>query len=228
MAFADWQEKRTAFKTIDVRGLHGNFFPRLKKEAEALPVGSGLTIVQSFDPIPLYDVMQQLGYEFHTEKKEEHAFYVYFYRTEIKEADMNSPMRPTALTNFPIIDEDLGSIAVSFWDLTWNNKKRFLPYETRLLLSLANAVGAGRMRQATRELIKAYAQGTETAALDDVFELLAWNQGIGFFSSEIGPSTLFKAYAYIKQQEQKGKNRAEITVQLMEQFGEKHPDVRVS
>ncbi|MBR5108846.1 MAG: hypothetical protein IK099_01525, partial [Clostridia bacterium] len=27
-----------------------------------------------------------------------------------------------------------------------------------------------------------------------MFELLAWNQGIGYFSSEIGPSTLFAAY----------------------------------
>ena len=54
------------------------------------------------------------------------------------------------------------------------------------------------MRQATRELIKAYACGVESAALDDVFELLAWNQGIGYFSSEIGPSTLFQAYKLIK------------------------------
>ena len=34
--------------------------------------------------------------------------------------------------------------------------------------------------------------------LGDVFELLAWNQGIGFFSSEIGPSALFQAYKLIK------------------------------
>ena len=58
----------------------------------------------------------------------------------------------------------------------------------RLLLSLANAVGAGRMRQATRELVKAYIHGLDSAALDDVFELLAWNQGIGYFRmKEIDP-----------------------------------------
>lgn len=51
-----------------------------------------------------------------------------------------------------------------------------------------NGGGAGRMRQATRELVKAYACGVESAALDDVSELLAWNQGIGYFSSGIGPS----------------------------------------
>jgi hypothetical protein len=107
-------------------------------------------------------------------------------------------MRPVALTNMPIIDEKLGEIAVQFWDLTWNDDNRFLDYETRLLLSLTNAVGAGRMRQATRELVKGYVHGIDSRALDDVFELLAWNQGIGYFSSEIGPSTLFKAYKTIK------------------------------
>jgi hypothetical protein len=82
--------------------------------------------------------------------------------------------------------------------LTWNDDNRFLDYETRLPLSLTNAVGAGRMRHATRELVKGYVHGIDSRALDDVFELLAWNQGIGYFSSEIGPSTLFKAYKTIK------------------------------
>ena len=49
-----------------------------------------------------------------------------------------------------MIDEKLGQIAVDFWETTWQSEKRTLPYETRLLLSLANAVGAGRMRQAAR------------------------------------------------------------------------------
>ena len=227
MAYVDWQYKVSEFKTIDVRGIQGNFFPRLKKEAENMPIGGGLEIIQSFDPLPLYDVMRQLGYESHTEQAAEHEFHAYFYRTVVKKDDGSIPMRPTALTNFPLIDENLGKIAVQFWDITWNDAKRHLPYEMRLLLSLTNAVGAGRMRQATRELVKVYAQGIASAALDDVFELLAWNQGIGFFSSEIGPSTLFKAYKFIKQQEKKGVARAEITAQLREQFGEKNPDVRV-
>ena len=41
--------------------------------------------------------------------------------------------------------------------------------------------------------------------MDDVFELLAWNQGIGYFSSEIGPSTLFAAYKTIKNMEKQEK-----------------------
>ena len=136
-------------------------------------------------------------------------------------------MRPAALTNMPVIDEGLGEIAVNFWDLTWNDEHRHLPYEMRLLLSLTNAVGAGRMRQATRELVKAYIHGLDSAALDDVFELLAWNQGIGYFSSEIGPSILFAAYKTIKNMEKQGKARDEICAALKEKFGEKNPDVKV-
>ena len=171
--------------------------------------------------------MEDLGYEHHTEQKGNAEFHAYFYRVQVKEADQDIPMRPAALTNMPLIDEGLGKVAVEFWDLTWNDKRRHLPYEIRLLLSLTNAVGAGRMRQATRELVKAYIHGLDSRALDDVFELLIWNQGIGNFSSEIGPSMLFAAYKTIKNMEKQGKERNEIVKILKEKFGEKNPEVKV-
>ncbi len=219
-------ENAASFRKIDVRRVQGNFFQGLKRQAMQLAVGEGLEIVQSFDPVPLYEVMEDLGFEHHTEQKGNAEFHAYFRRVEVKNAEKDIPMRPAALTNMPLIDEELGKIAVNFWDLTWNRERR-LPYETRLLLSLANAVGAGRMRQATRELVKAYIHGLDSAALDDVFELLAWNQGIGHFSSEIGPSTLFAAYKAIKNMERRGKTRAEICGTLKERFGEGNPDVKV-
>ncbi len=227
MSYSDWKDKTAEFKTVDVRGIQGNFFQGLKKQAMGLSVGQGLEVVQSFDPIPLYEVMEDLGYEHHTEQTGDTEFHAYFYRTIVKQEEKDIPMRPAALTNMPLIDEGLGKVAVEFWDLTWNDNKRHLPYEMRLLLSLTNAVGAGRMRQATRELVKAYIHGLDSAALDDVFELLTWNQGIGYFSSEIGPSTLFAAYKTIKNMEKKGKARGEICEALKEKFGEKNPDVKV-
>ena len=192
-----------------------------------IPAGSGLEIIQSFEPIPLYEVMEDLGYEVHTEKVGDAEYHAFFYRVTVKQEEKDIPMRPAALTNMPLIDEKFGNIAVNFWDLTWNDDHRYLPYEMRLLLSLTNAVGAGRMRQATRELVKAYIHGLDSRALDDVFELLAWNQGIGYFSSEIGPSTLFAAYKTIKNMEKQGKERSEIVEALKEKFGEKNPDVKV-
>ena len=227
MSYNEWKDKTARFKRIDVRGAQGNFFPGLKMQAMKLAAGEGMEVVQSFEPVPLYEVMEDLGFEHHTDKVNDAEFHAYFYRTTVKEANKDIPMRPYALTNMPLIDNDLANVAVEFWDLTWNDNRRHLPYETRLLLSLANAVGAGRMRQATRELVKAYIHGLDSAALDDVFELFAWNQGIGYFSSEIGPSTLFQAYKTIKQMEKKGTSRSEICETLKEKFGEKNPDVKV-
>lgn len=227
MGYIEWKDKLKEFKTIDVRGIQGNFFAGLKNQAMKVGVGEGLEVVQSFDPIPLYEVMEGLGFEHYTEQKNDAEFHAYFYRVAVKQEEKDIPMRPAALTNMPLIDDKLGNIAVNFWDLTWNDENRYLPYETRLLLSLTNAVGAGRMRQATRELVKAYIHGLDSKALDDVFELLAWNQGIGYFSSEIGPSTLFAAYKTIKNMERQGKARGEICETLKEKFGEKNPDVKV-
>ena len=227
MSYMDWKDKTEGFKKIDVRGIQGNFFAGLKNQAMKLGVGEGMEVIQSFDPIPLYEVMEGLGFEHYTEQKGEAEFHAYFYRTQVKQEEKDIPMRPAALTNMPLIDEKLGNIAVNFWDLTWNNENRYLPYEMRLLLSLTNAVGAGRMRQATRELVKAYIHGLDSSALDDVFELLTWNQGIGYFSSEIGPSTLFQAYKTIKNMEKQGKERHEICDTLKEKFGEKNPDVKM-
>ena len=36
MSYTEWKDKTTAFKTIDVRGVQGNFFQGLKKQAMQL------------------------------------------------------------------------------------------------------------------------------------------------------------------------------------------------
>lgn len=225
--YEEWKDKKKDFFKVDVRHVQGNFFPGLQRRAMTLKAGEGIEVIQTFEPYPLYKEMDMLGYIHHTEKLAENEFHVWFYRTEEKEPEGSAPYRPLALLNYPMIDEDLGRIAADFWQTTWQSEKRTLPYEMRLLLSLTNAVGAGRMRQAVRELVKAYIYGLESAALDDVFELLAWNQGIGFFSSEIGPSPLFQAYKMIKTQEQRGISREEICTEIKEKFGEKNQEVQV-
>lgn len=225
--YEEWKDKKKDFFKVDVRHVQGNFFPGLQRRAMTLKAGEGIEVIQTFEPYPLYKEMDMLGYIHHTEKLAENEFHVWFYRTEEKEPEGSAPYRPLALLNYPMIDEDLGRIAADFWQATWQSEKRTLPYEMRLLLSLTNAVGAGRMRQAVRELVKAYIYGLESAALDDVFELLAWNQGIGFFSSEIGPSPLLQAYKMIKTQEQRGISREEICTEIKERFGEKNQEVQV-
>ncbi len=207
-------------KTIDVRHMTGNFYPALKNEAERLPQGTVFEIIQTFDPIPLYETMEKLGYSHYTEQVSMHEYHAVFTREKVmNQADM-IPIRPPALSSIPVIDESLGQKAVEFWDITWNDEKHFLSSDILRVISMANAVGSGHLRQATRELLKAYAHGLDSRALDDVFVLLVWNHGIGYFSSEIGPSKLFQAYQLIKKMEKKGETRDTINVKLQEKFGD--------
>lgn len=225
----EWLSSKDEFEVVDVRELKGNFLPMLLKKAQGIAEGKGLCVVQSFEPIPLYSALEELGYEYHTEHISETEYRVYFYRIKMKEAKypqgMDIPLKPTAIVNFNQIDSKLADVVVNFWSLIWGQENPAIDMKTRLLLSLANGVGAGRIRQATRELVKAYAVGVTTAEFDELFAMFAWNQGIGYFASEVGPSSLFGAYQFIKAQEKKNVERGEIVRNLMDKFGEKNQDV---
>ncbi len=227
----EWENTKDQFKVVDVRKLTGNFLPSILNKAGQFEVGDGMCVVQSFEPIPLYSAMADLGFEHLTEKAADDEYRVYFFRAEKIEAEFaragNMPLKPTAIVNFKNIDNSLADIIVNFWNLTWGKEQPAIDQKTKLLLSLANGVGAGRFRQATRELVKAYALGVTVAELDELFSLFVWNGGIGTFASEIGPSPLFGAYQLIKAGERKGLSREAIMGDLMEKFGEKNPDVNV-
>jgi len=225
----DWLDQKETFEIKDVRELKGNFLPSILKKAQNLEVGSGLCVVQSFEPIPLYSALEELGYEHHTDKISETEYRVYFYRSVIKipkhPDGMDIPLKPTAIVNFNRIEPKLAHVVVNFWDLIWGQENPSLDMKTRLLLSLATSVGANRMRQATRELVKAYSFGVTVAELDELFAMFVWNQGVGYFASEIGPSSLFAAYQFIKTQENKSVKHSEVAKELIGKFGEKNPDV---
>ena len=93
----EWKDKVASFKKIDVRGIAGNFLDGLKKQAAKLPVGEGMEVIQSFEPIPLYEIMEMLGYEHYTEKTAEHEYHAYFYRTEEKGNVEDAPERPAIM-----------------------------------------------------------------------------------------------------------------------------------
>jgi hypothetical protein len=227
----DWENKKERFDRIDVREVTGNFLPGLLARAGRIEVGEGVCVIQGFEPIPLYSAMADLGFEHHTEKISDGEYRVYFYRIEKRDPTFKDtgdmPLKPTAMLNFKKIDNALTGTVVQFWNLIWGKENPAIDLKTKLLLSLANGVGAGRFRQATRELVKAYALGVSIAELDELFSLFVWNGGVGNFASEIGPSSLFGAYQLIKTLESKGKPRSEVMEVLLEKFGEKNPEVNV-
>ena len=225
----NWEDKKTSFPVIDVRKLTDNFLPMILHKAHEVDVGDGICVVQSFEPKPLYAALKDLGFEHVTEKVSDHEYRVYFYRTEKKaityESGADMPFKPTAILNYKNIDDALADIVVGFWEYIWDKDDSAIDLKTKLLLSMSNAIGASRFRQATRELIKAYSLGVTVRELDELFSLFAWDQGIGYFSSEIGPSTVFGVYKHIKKREQEGKDRKTIMNEIMETFGEKNPNV---
>ncbi len=138
------------------------------------------------------------------------------------------PLKPTAMLNFNRIDRDVAGIVANFWKLIWNKTSPAIEQRTKYLLSLAEAVGARRFRQATREFVKAYAAGVTVEEFDELFSLFVWNEGVGTFASEIGPSQLFGAYRFVKDREGEGHLRDEIVKELTEEFGEANPQVGTS
>ena len=227
----DWTNKKDEFEVKDVRKLKGNFLPSILKKAQELEIGQGLCIIQGFEPIPLYSALAELGFEYETDKVSETEYRVYFYRISKNESVSSEsgndlPFKPTAIVNFNTIDSRLADTVVNFWNHIWGQENPAIDMKTRLLLSLANGVGAGRMRQSVREFVKAYSIGVTTAEFDELFAMFAWNQGVGYFSSEIGPSALFAAYKLVKSMEEKGTDRGEVVKELLEKFGENNPDVK--
>ncbi|MEN4006071.1 MAG: hypothetical protein PQ964_01715 [Methanobacteriaceae archaeon] len=110
------------------------------KKAQNLEVNKGICIVQSFEPIPLYSAMVELGYEHETEKMNETEFRVYFYRVKKQESDlpegMNMLLKPTAIVNFNTIDPELANNVVNFWNFIWGKDNPAIDMKTKLLLSL--------------------------------------------------------------------------------------------
>lgn len=220
-----WLKDKEFFFVFDVSSLKGNFLLAILKKAKSLSIGEGIKIIQNFEPIPLYSTMKNIGFEHYTESLEKGKYSSYFYRREIKKSeDVELPLKPIIMPRYADIDTEIANLTVNFWDNIWNKPNPAIELKTKLLLSLSNAVGSGRIRQATRELIKSYYLGTTVEQFDELFSLLIWNQGIGHFSSEIAQSSFFKAYLLIKNLEKKGENKKNIMSVLTDKFGEKNPD----
>lgn len=221
----EWLKNKNDFEEFDVRSLKGNFLQAIVFKAKQTQKGKGLLIIQNFEPIPLYNTMKNYGFDYHIEKDAENNYYCYFFReNEIEKEDKELPLKPIVIPRYADIDPKLADLTVNFWDNIWNKENPAIELKYKLLISLANAVGAGRIRQSTRELIKAYYLGITVEQLEEVFALIIWNQGIGHFSSEIAQSSFYKAFLLIKNLEKKGKKRDEIMNFLNEKFGEKNTE----
>ena len=65
----EWMEKKDSFEVIDVRKLTSNFLPMILMKAKRKNVGEGLCIIQTFEPKPLYSALEDLGFDYATDKR---------------------------------------------------------------------------------------------------------------------------------------------------------------
>jgi len=97
-----WLET-TSFLTIDARELEGFFLPQIIQQSKTLTNGSGLKVVQSFEPIPLYGVMEKEGWQHFTEKISEEEFYIYFTRRKDTSAEAQSTAPFAVSDKIPVV-----------------------------------------------------------------------------------------------------------------------------
>ena len=101
MSYENWKDQAPNFQVVDVRHLQGNFFPGLKQKAMGLEVGEGFTVIQTFEPHPLYAAMEALGFEHHTEQAGPAEFHVSFCRVEKRTAGRIRPSSPWPCSTIP-------------------------------------------------------------------------------------------------------------------------------
>ena len=122
----DWTKLKEQFEVKDVRQLKGNFLPAILKKAQNMDVGEGLCVVQSFEPIPLYSALAEMGYEHDVDKVSDAEYRAYFYRTSKLQPDfpggMDMPLKPTAMVNFNTIDPKFADLVVNFWSYIWGQE----------------------------------------------------------------------------------------------------------
>lgn len=63
-------------RELDVREIDGEPFGDIMAALEELPAGESLLLINSFEPEPLYNVIEQRGFEYETTNPAEEAWYV--------------------------------------------------------------------------------------------------------------------------------------------------------
>jgi len=229
MTLPEWMDRKEEFETLDVRNLRGDFLPAIQKMAAGLSVGQGLRVVQRFEPVPLYTVLGEMGFEHAAVQVSDEEYHVFFYKARDPKAGESPvpPLQPLGILKFKEVDPFIADQMVRVWSRSYRRDEAAIEQENLYLIAFGVGIGAGRMRQATRELIKAYAAGATVQELDEVFALLIWLEGASTFVSEISTSPAFGAYELIKKMTKQGKGRGEIVKALTDKYGERHPEVGI-
>ncbi len=81
----DWKKQLDRFPELNVIGMPEDPFELIMKNAQSIKPGQGFVLIQVFQPMPLINMLNQMGFEDYTEEdKENNNFRIYFYKISTK------------------------------------------------------------------------------------------------------------------------------------------------
>jgi len=80
----DWKDRKEEFDVLDVRSMMTDPFDIIIKKAYEIEDDSGFVLVQQFEPFPLINMLNEMGFESITEKKTPNEVRVYFHKKQIQ------------------------------------------------------------------------------------------------------------------------------------------------
>jgi NitT/TauT family transport system substrate-binding protein len=82
-----WQERKDEFEVLDVRMMATDPFDIIMKKAYATAEDSGFVLVQRFEPLPMINMLSEMGYEHQTEQENTGEFRIYFHKKTVTVSD---------------------------------------------------------------------------------------------------------------------------------------------
>ena len=76
----DWTERKEDFEQLDVRSMQTDPFDIIIKRSYEVEEDSGFILIQSFEPYPLINMLNEMGFESITEEKMPGEVWVYFHK----------------------------------------------------------------------------------------------------------------------------------------------------
>ncbi|NOZ56592.1 MAG: DUF2249 domain-containing protein, partial [Calditrichaeota bacterium] len=76
----DWLSRKDEFPVLDVRFEKTDPFEKILQVAQRVPEGRGFALMQAFEPVPLINLLEGMGFEHHTEKLAMFRYKVWFYK----------------------------------------------------------------------------------------------------------------------------------------------------
>jgi len=76
----NWREQLEFFPELNVIGMLNDPFELIVKKAQSIKPGQGFVLIQAFKPVPLINLVTQMGFESFTQKEDELKYRIYFYK----------------------------------------------------------------------------------------------------------------------------------------------------